>query len=124
VASRGFFPTCDIEATTTAILPNTLQNGFSFTKEAIILPQPQPKPCQRGPNSTVSMHHGLQFLSNLSACYLQTAMMAGRLGMQSKHQSTKWSSLYMICILVITISLRKATGSVPECNPNSQLQVI
>jgi hypothetical protein len=40
VASRGFFPTCDIEAT--AILPNTLQNGFSFTKEAIILPQPQP----------------------------------------------------------------------------------
>jgi hypothetical protein len=44
VASRGFFPTCDIEATTTAILPNTLQNDFSFTKEAIILPQPQPQP--------------------------------------------------------------------------------
>jgi hypothetical protein len=44
VASCGFFPTCDIEATTTAILPNTLQNGFSFTKEAIILPQPQPQP--------------------------------------------------------------------------------
>jgi hypothetical protein len=44
VASRGFFPTCDIEATTTAILPNTFQNGFSFTKEAIILPQPQPQP--------------------------------------------------------------------------------
>jgi hypothetical protein len=37
VASRGFFPTCDIEATTTVILPNTLQNGFSFTKEAILL---------------------------------------------------------------------------------------
>jgi hypothetical protein len=36
-ASRGFFPTCDIEATTTAILPNTLQNGFSFTKEAILV---------------------------------------------------------------------------------------
>jgi hypothetical protein len=35
VASRGFFPTCDIEATTTAILLNTLQNGFSFTKEVI-----------------------------------------------------------------------------------------
>jgi hypothetical protein len=32
VASRGFFPTCDIEATTTAILPNTLENGFSFKK--------------------------------------------------------------------------------------------
>jgi hypothetical protein len=44
VASRGFFLTCDIEATTTAILPNILQNGFSFTKEAIILPQPQPQP--------------------------------------------------------------------------------
>jgi hypothetical protein len=25
-------------------LPNTLQNGFSFTKEAIILPQPQRQP--------------------------------------------------------------------------------
>jgi hypothetical protein len=37
VASRGFFPACDIEATTTAILPNTLQNGFSFTKEVILL---------------------------------------------------------------------------------------
>jgi hypothetical protein len=37
VASLGFFPTCVIEATTTAILPNTLQNGFSFTKEAILL---------------------------------------------------------------------------------------
>jgi hypothetical protein len=37
VASRGFFRTCDIEATTTAILPNTLQNGFSFTKEVILL---------------------------------------------------------------------------------------
>jgi hypothetical protein len=37
VASRYFFPTCDIEATTTAILPSTLQNGFSFTKEAILL---------------------------------------------------------------------------------------
>jgi hypothetical protein len=34
VASRGFFPTCDIEATTTSILPNTLQNGFSFTKKS------------------------------------------------------------------------------------------
>jgi hypothetical protein len=30
-------PTCDIETTTTAILPNTLQNGFNFTKEAILL---------------------------------------------------------------------------------------
>jgi hypothetical protein len=37
VASRGFFPTCDIEATTSAILPNTLQNDFSFTKETILL---------------------------------------------------------------------------------------
>jgi hypothetical protein len=37
VASHVFYPTCDIEATTTAILPNTLQNGFSFTKEAILL---------------------------------------------------------------------------------------
>jgi hypothetical protein len=37
VASRGFFPTCDIEATTTTILPNNLQNGFNFTKEAILL---------------------------------------------------------------------------------------
>jgi hypothetical protein len=37
VASRDFFPTCDIKATTTVILPNTLQNGFSFTKEAILL---------------------------------------------------------------------------------------
>jgi hypothetical protein len=37
VASRGFFPTCDIEATTTSILPNTLQNGFNFTKEVILL---------------------------------------------------------------------------------------
>jgi hypothetical protein len=37
VASRGFFPTCDIEATTTAILPNTLQNDFSFTKKVILL---------------------------------------------------------------------------------------
>jgi hypothetical protein len=37
VAFRGFFPTCDIEATTSVILPNTLQNGFSFTKEAILL---------------------------------------------------------------------------------------
>jgi hypothetical protein len=26
----------------TAILPNTLQNGFGFTKEVIILEQPQP----------------------------------------------------------------------------------
>jgi hypothetical protein len=37
VASRGLFPTCDIEATTTTILPNTLQNDFSFTKEAILV---------------------------------------------------------------------------------------
>jgi hypothetical protein len=37
VVSRSFFPTCDIEATTTAILSNTLQNGFSFTKEVILL---------------------------------------------------------------------------------------
>jgi hypothetical protein len=37
VASHGFFPTCDTEVTTTAILPNTLQNSFSFTKEAILL---------------------------------------------------------------------------------------
>jgi hypothetical protein len=37
MASRGFFLTCDIEATTTVILPNTLQNGFSFTKEVILL---------------------------------------------------------------------------------------
>jgi hypothetical protein len=36
MASRGFFPACDIEATTIAILPNTLQNVFSFTKESIL----------------------------------------------------------------------------------------
>jgi hypothetical protein len=38
--NNGFprlLPACDIEATTTTILPNTLQNGFSFTKEAILL---------------------------------------------------------------------------------------
>jgi hypothetical protein len=34
---RLLFPTCDIEATTIAILPITLQNDFSFTKEAILL---------------------------------------------------------------------------------------
>jgi hypothetical protein len=32
VAFRGFFHTCDIEATTTAILPNTLRNDFSLKK--------------------------------------------------------------------------------------------
>jgi hypothetical protein len=37
VASRGFFYTCDIEATTAAILPNILQNDFSFTKKTILL---------------------------------------------------------------------------------------
>jgi hypothetical protein len=38
VASRGLLPTCEIEATTTTILPDTLQNSFSFTKEAILGP--------------------------------------------------------------------------------------
>jgi hypothetical protein len=38
VASRDFFPTCDMEATTTTILPNTLQNGFNFTEEVILGP--------------------------------------------------------------------------------------
>jgi hypothetical protein len=44
------------EATTTTILPNTLENGFSSTKEVILplhpqpqLFQPQPQLCQRGP---------------------------------------------------------------------------
>jgi hypothetical protein len=43
VASRGFFPTCDIEATTTAILPNlykmasaTIKNHFSRVATAVL----------------------------------------------------------------------------------------
>jgi hypothetical protein len=36
VVSRGFFPTCNIEATTTAILPNTYKMA-SASKKTILL---------------------------------------------------------------------------------------